>query len=223
MMLPTCVKCLARNSISDCVFCWVGNVECSAAGVASVIEFEVFLFDSPSHTALCCLISNLSRLQQEQVNQKANSPPESRRSNSKASKAPPSTAAGSARGHASRRYPFFPRILRVGLGERAQINSVNVCCMICFLFSHVSLLSFLQKQSLSICQFTLDSRSRLRSSRDFRPARKTGGQQHPCPQTQLRLRAQHHLFTQPGQAAQSGVQPALRGRSQWAVDPHSLT
>uniref|UniRef100_A0A8C1IC11 E3 ubiquitin-protein ligase n=1 Tax=Cyprinus carpio TaxID=7962 RepID=A0A8C1IC11_CYPCA len=47
------------------------------------------------------------RLQPEQVNQKANSPPESRRSKSKASKAPPSSAVGSARGHASRRYPFF--------------------------------------------------------------------------------------------------------------------
>uniref|UniRef100_A0A8C1D3U1 E3 ubiquitin-protein ligase n=1 Tax=Cyprinus carpio carpio TaxID=630221 RepID=A0A8C1D3U1_CYPCA len=43
------------------------------------------------------------RLQPEQVNQKANSPPENRRSNSKASKAPPSSAVGSARGHASRR------------------------------------------------------------------------------------------------------------------------
>ncbi|XP_016096854.1 E3 ubiquitin-protein ligase TRIP12 [Sinocyclocheilus grahami] len=43
------------------------------------------------------------RLQPEQVNQKANFPPESRRSNSKASKAPPSSAVGSARGHASRR------------------------------------------------------------------------------------------------------------------------
>uniref|UniRef100_A0A8C1JEW7 E3 ubiquitin-protein ligase n=1 Tax=Cyprinus carpio TaxID=7962 RepID=A0A8C1JEW7_CYPCA len=45
----------------------------------------------------------ISRLQPEQVNQKANSPPENRRSNSKASKAPPSSAVGSARGHASRR------------------------------------------------------------------------------------------------------------------------
>uniref|UniRef100_A0A673M5A7 E3 ubiquitin-protein ligase n=1 Tax=Sinocyclocheilus rhinocerous TaxID=307959 RepID=A0A673M5A7_9TELE len=44
-----------------------------------------------------------AQLQPEQVNQKANSPPESRRSNSKASKAPPSSAVGSARGHASRR------------------------------------------------------------------------------------------------------------------------
>uniref|UniRef100_A0A8C1VXU4 E3 ubiquitin-protein ligase n=1 Tax=Cyprinus carpio TaxID=7962 RepID=A0A8C1VXU4_CYPCA len=45
------------------------------------------------------------RLQPEQVNQKANSPPENRRSNSKASKAPPSSAVGSARGHASRSSP----------------------------------------------------------------------------------------------------------------------
>uniref|UniRef100_A0A672R848 E3 ubiquitin-protein ligase n=2 Tax=Sinocyclocheilus grahami TaxID=75366 RepID=A0A672R848_SINGR len=45
------------------------------------------------------------RLQPEQVNQKANFPPESRRSNSKASKAPPSSAVGSARGHASRSSP----------------------------------------------------------------------------------------------------------------------
>ncbi|KAL0168922.1 hypothetical protein M9458_037144, partial [Cirrhinus mrigala] len=67
----------------------------------------VLLIYCPSHTALCCLIPNLSRLQPEQVNQKANSPPESRRSNSKASKAPPSSAVGSARGHASRRYRFF--------------------------------------------------------------------------------------------------------------------
>ncbi|XP_052438525.1 E3 ubiquitin-protein ligase TRIP12 isoform X2 [Carassius gibelio] len=43
------------------------------------------------------------RLQPEQVNQKANSPPENRRSNSKASKAPTSSAVSSARGHASRR------------------------------------------------------------------------------------------------------------------------
>ncbi|XP_016375751.1 E3 ubiquitin-protein ligase TRIP12-like [Sinocyclocheilus rhinocerous] len=43
------------------------------------------------------------RLQPEQVNQKANFPPENRRSNSKASKTPPSFAIGSARGHASRR------------------------------------------------------------------------------------------------------------------------
>ncbi|KAG1930629.1 E3 ubiquitin-protein ligase TRIP12 [Pimephales promelas] len=43
------------------------------------------------------------RLQPEQVNQKANFPPESRRSNSKASKAPPSSAVGSARGNTSRR------------------------------------------------------------------------------------------------------------------------
>ncbi|XP_076844907.1 E3 ubiquitin-protein ligase TRIP12 isoform X2 [Brachyhypopomus gauderio] len=42
------------------------------------------------------------RLQSEQAKKKANSPPESRRSYTKASKAPPSSAAGSARGHTSR-------------------------------------------------------------------------------------------------------------------------
>ncbi|XP_052008974.1 LOW QUALITY PROTEIN: E3 ubiquitin-protein ligase TRIP12-like [Xyrauchen texanus] len=54
------------------------------------------------------------RLQPEQVNQKANSPPENRRSNSKASKAPPSSAVGSARGHASRR-----NILSLSVGSHS--------------------------------------------------------------------------------------------------------
>uniref|UniRef100_A0A3P8WUS0 Uncharacterized protein n=1 Tax=Cynoglossus semilaevis TaxID=244447 RepID=A0A3P8WUS0_CYNSE len=43
------------------------------------------------------------RLQSEQVKQKANSPPESRRPNSKASKATASTATGQSRGHSSKR------------------------------------------------------------------------------------------------------------------------
>ncbi|XP_019114976.1 E3 ubiquitin-protein ligase TRIP12 isoform X3 [Larimichthys crocea] len=43
------------------------------------------------------------RLQSEQVKHKANSPPESRRSNSKASKATASSATGQSRGHSSRR------------------------------------------------------------------------------------------------------------------------
>uniref|UniRef100_A0A665WV62 E3 ubiquitin-protein ligase n=1 Tax=Echeneis naucrates TaxID=173247 RepID=A0A665WV62_ECHNA len=43
------------------------------------------------------------RLQSEQVKHKANSPPESRRPNSKASKATASTATGQSRGHSSRR------------------------------------------------------------------------------------------------------------------------
>jgi len=96
------VVCLCRW-VEGCVGSAVRLQEKSACE----IEFEVFLIYSPSHTALCYLIPNLSRLQPEQVNQKANSPPQNRRSYSKASKAPPSSAVGSARGHASRRYLFF--------------------------------------------------------------------------------------------------------------------
>ncbi|XP_053479325.1 E3 ubiquitin-protein ligase TRIP12 [Ictalurus furcatus] len=44
-----------------------------------------------------------TRLQSEQTKQKTNSPPESKRSYTKASKAPPTPAAGSSRGHAPRR------------------------------------------------------------------------------------------------------------------------
>lgn len=150
----------------------------------------MFLIYCPSHTALCCLIPNLSRLQPEQVNQKANSLPESRRSNSKASKAPPSSAVGSARGHASRRYPFFLLYC-----VWVFCDASSPCAHCCFLGTQVlPLCLFLQEQPLFICGFTLDSRSRLRSSRNFRPARETGGQQHPRSQTQLRSRAQHHLF-----------------------------
>lgn len=45
------------------------------------------------------------RLQSEQVKPNANSPPETRRPNSKASKATTSSASGQSRGHSSRRYP----------------------------------------------------------------------------------------------------------------------
>lgn len=55
----------------------------------------------------CDLLFNFQpyRLQSEQVKHKANSPPESRRPNSKASKATSSSATGQSRGHSSRRYP----------------------------------------------------------------------------------------------------------------------
>lgn len=79
----------------------------------------------------CHLLFNFQpyRLQSEQVKHKANSPPESRRPNSKASKATASSATGQSRGHSSRRYPF----------SLLGVYCVCVCLWVCTLSSTVTL------------------------------------------------------------------------------------
>ena len=90
-------SCLVLNSkgIPWSFSGWVGIVGCCRWPLIET-HYVTLLFNVQPY-----------RLQSEQVKQKANSPPESRRPNSKASKAAPSSASGQSRGHSSRRYPSF--------------------------------------------------------------------------------------------------------------------
>lgn len=73
------------------------------------------------------------RLQSEQVKHNANSPPESRRPNSKASKATAISATGQSRGHSTRRYPV------------SLLGTHCVCMCSCRVYSHMLHLKSLKR------------------------------------------------------------------------------